>query len=130
MDRDAFMRRALMTTAFFNFGAAALIAFPDSLGQLVRLPTPAPVVYTTLLALFIALFGGVYAWLARQPVIDRPLVAFTAIGKAGAFAVIFGSFLAGVASWQIAVLVIGDLVFATIFLWWLLGTGRSQPTRS
>jgi len=49
----------------------------------------APPIYCALLALFVVLFAGAYAWLALQPNINRPLVAFAAIGKAGAFAVVF-----------------------------------------
>jgi hypothetical protein len=75
------------------------------------------------LAFFSLLFGGAYVWLARQPKIDRPLVAFSAIGKAGSFVVIFILWLFGEVSWRSVLGDIGDLIFAGLFAWWLL---RSQ----
>src|SRR5712691_10417223 len=89
MNRNRLMRRALWASVVFNLGGALLFAFPASFGQLAGLPGPVPHVYTALLALLVALFGGAYAWLACQPCIDRPLVAFAALGKAGFFAVVF-----------------------------------------
>ena len=52
-----------------------------------------PRVYTAFIAVMVTLFAGTYAWLARRPEIDRPLVAFSALGKTGFFAVIFGCWL-------------------------------------
>jgi hypothetical protein len=120
MDDDRLMRRALWATAAFNLVAALLVAFPDTLGRLAALPAPAPPLYTTLLALFVLLFGGAYAWLARQPRIDRPLVGLAAAGKTGVFLVASVLWLAGEASFPIVVMATGDLGFAAIFVWWLL----------
>jgi len=124
MDRDPFMRRALWASVVFNFGGMLLFAFPASLGRLAGLPGPVSHMYTAPLALFIALFGGSYAWLASQPVIDRPLVAFAAIGKTGFFVVSFVCWLLGEAPGRGVVAATGDLVFAAIFAWWLLGEDR------
>ncbi len=120
MDRNQLMRRALWASVVFNFGGALLFAFPASLGQLAGFPGPVAHVYTASLALMVALFGGAYAWLARQPRIDRPLVAFCALGKAGFFAVVFVCWLLGEAPARGAIAASGDLVFAGIFAWWLL----------
>lgn len=120
--RDDVMRRVLWVTVFFNIGGGLAIAFPSSLpGQLAGLPAPVPVVYSFTLALFVLLFAGTYAWLAVQPRIDRPLVAFLAIGKASFFALMLILWLAGEASGRIVFAAIGDLVFAAIFAWWLFG---------
>src|SRR5262249_32717196 len=79
-----------------NVGAALILAFPSSpLGPFAGLPTPVPPIYGALLAFFVVLFGGAYAWLARQTNIDRPLVALAAIGKAGVFAVLVTFWLLG-----------------------------------
>jgi hypothetical protein len=117
---DTVMRRVLRTTAGLNLGAALLFAFPASLGQLAGLPAPAPALYTTFLALLVALFGVTYAWLARQSHIDRPLVAFCALGKLGFVVVAVGCWLLGDLPGRAALFAGGDLVFAVLFAWWLM----------
>jgi hypothetical protein len=121
MTRDDLMRRVLWTSALFNLGGALLFLFPASLGRLAGLPAPVPLAYAALLALFIVLFAGAYAWLALQPHFDRPLVAFAAIGKAAAFTVVLACWLAGAVEGRAVLAITGDLVFAAIFAWWLLG---------
>lgn len=112
----------------FNLGGAALFAFPSSpFGQLAGLPSHVPGLYRALLTLFVLLFGGAYAWLARQEQIDRPLVALAAIGKAGAFAVIGGFWLLGVSPGRTALLASGDFVFAGLFAVWLVQS-RNAPS--
>jgi hypothetical protein len=118
-EKDVFLRKALRTTAVFNVVAAAMVAFPSSLGQAVGLPLPVPRLYTTLLCSFVVLFGGVYAWLARSPEIDRPLVVLGAVGKISVFAIVAAFWFAGNAPGMLVLLASGDLAFATIFLWWL-----------
>ena len=127
MTNDLFMRRVLRTTAVMNFGGALLFAFPGSLlGQLAGLPAPAPPLYTVFIAFLVALFGATYAWLARQPRIDRPLVAFSAIGKTGFFVVVSLCWLFGEVPARTVLTAAGDLVFAAIFVWWLVA-GASVP---
>lgn len=118
MNNDKMIRAALLAAALFNLGAALAFAFPASLGQLVALPA-APPVYLALSAMFIGLFGGCYAWLAMQPAISRPLLAFGAIGKTIAFAVFLGLWLCGQASTLLMLGGVGDLVFAAFFFAWL-----------
>jgi hypothetical protein len=86
MDKDEWFRRTLWLSVVYNLGGAFLFAFPSSaLARLTGLPDPVAPVYCALRAFFVALFAGAYAWLAVQQDIDRPLVAFSAIGKGGAF---------------------------------------------
>jgi hypothetical protein len=126
--RDTFLRCALWVSVGYNFGGALLFAFPSSpLGQFAGLPAPGPPIYTTLLAFFVGLFGGAYAWLARQVNISRPLVALAAIGKAGVFAIILVFWLVGEAPGRGVLAAIGDLILAGIFAWWLLGAQQSAP---
>lgn len=125
MDRDPFFRRVLWTSAAFNLGGALLFAFPASLGQVVGLPAEVPGIYRAFVALFVVLFGGSYAWLAAQPTIDRAFVAFAAIGKASAFALILLFWIAGEGSLRGVAAGAGDLVFAGIFAWWLGQTARA-----
>lgn len=123
MGRDDFIRRVLWTSALFNLGGAALFAFPSSpVGQLAGLPANVPGLYRALVTLFVLLFGGVYAWLARRERIDRPLVALGAIGKAGAFGVIGGFWLLGLTPGRGVLVASGDLVFASLFVGWLVGS--------
>ena len=72
------------------------------------------------LAFMVALFGGAYAWLARAPRIDRPMVTLAALGKTGFFVVVCAAWLLGEAPGRVVLAAIGDLVFAAIFAWWLL----------
>ena len=105
---------------------AALFAFPASTAsQLAGLPSTAPAVYRGLTALFILLFGAAYAWLAAQPTINRPFVAFGAIGKAAAFAAGSVLWLAGEASATSVAAMSGDLVLAGLFAFGL-GRGRTR----
>jgi hypothetical protein len=123
VDKDTVLRGALWVSVVYNVGGALPFAFPSSpLGQLAGLPTPVPPIYGALLAFFVVLFGGAYAWLARQPTLDRPLVALAAIGKAGVFAVIVTFWLLGEAPSRGVLAATGDLVLAGIFAWWLLRT--------
>jgi len=121
MPRDLIMRRALAIGAVFNFAAAAMILFPHSIGRFADVPLSAPRFYSWLLALFIALFGCVYAWLARRPVIDRPLVGLAIIGKTGVFLVALACLVTGDITARTFATAVGDLAFAAAFLWWYRG---------
>jgi hypothetical protein len=120
VDKDRIMRGALRATAIFNVGGALAFLFPASVGQLAGLPAPETRVYSTLVALFAILFCGAYAWLARQPRIDRPLVAFAALGKSSFFVVVLLLWLSGALPGLAVLTASGDLLFALIFAWWLL----------
>lgn len=121
--RDKVLRRALWASVVYNLGGALLFAFPSSpLGQAAGLPTPVPPIYSTLVAFFVVLFGGSYAWLACQRTMDRPLVALAAIGKSSVFAIIFIFWLLGEAPGRGVLAATGDLLFAGIFAWWLFNT--------
>jgi len=123
MNKDKIIRYALWISVAFNLFGALLFAFPASpLGQFAGLPIPVPAIYSTLLAFFVVLFAGAYFWLARQPIIDRPLVAFSAIGKAGSFVVMIILWLLGEIPGRSVLFASGDLIFACIFAWWLLKT--------
>jgi hypothetical protein len=121
LDRNKVFRNTLWVCVVFNLGGALLFAFPASpLSQFAGLPVSVPPLYSTLVAFFVALFGGAYAWLACQPNFDRPLVALAAIGKAGAFAIILIFWLLGEIPGRGVLVASGDLIFAGIFTWRLL----------
>jgi hypothetical protein len=125
---DDLLRRALRASVFFNLLGALLFAFPDSLGRLAGFPAPAPHVYTAFIAAMVVLFAGTYGWLARQPEIDRPLVAFAALGKTSFFAVVTACWLLGEVPGRAVLGASGDLVFAALFAWWLAGRAAA-PAR-
>jgi hypothetical protein len=128
VNRDLVIRRALRASAVFNFGGALLFAFPESLGSHAGFPVPVSHFYTTFVAFLVALFGATYAWLARQPHIDRPLVAFSALGKTGFFVVVVSYWLLGDVPGRGVLGAIGDLGFAALFTWWLVQE-PAAPTR-
>ena len=129
MNRERILRQALAAAAVFNLVAAVAFGWPGGLlGQLAGLPAETPALYRALAAMFVALFGGAYAWLAMRPAIDRSLVAFSAIGKTCAFALFAASWVFGAASGRLAALGAGDLALAALFAWCLAGpAGRSAP---
>jgi hypothetical protein len=126
---DKYIRGVLWASAVFNLAGALLFAFPESaMSQLAGLPVPVPPFYAGLLAEFILLFGGSYAWLAIQPAINRPLLAFGAIGKTCAFLLVAVLWLAGQAPARGVLAITGDLIFACLFFGWLYWP-RNEPAR-
>lgn len=123
---DRRMRLVLWISAAFNFAVALMFVFPDLAGEAMAMPGPVPRIYTILLAVFVGLFGGAYAWLAMQRQIDRPMVALGAIGKTAVVVVIVAFFMAGDFSAAGAALSLGDVLFAGLFTWWLVGTRATQ----
>ena len=125
MSREHVLRPALWTAAFFNLAGAVPFAFPgSSLGQFAGLPTDVPVVYRAMTALFVLLFAGAYAWLAMQPAINRPFVAFGAIGKAAAFIMVVVLWLNGAVAAGGVLAMVGDILLALLFAWCLLDRRR------
>lgn len=113
-------RFSLWLAFVFNLLAAAVFATPASaLGQWVGLPASVGPIYSVMVAFFVALFGGAYAWLARRPSIDRPLLALGCIGKTGAFVIAASLWARGEVSSLLFVVAVGDLAFAAVWFAWL-----------
>ncbi len=126
MNRDQVIRYALGASVFFNFGGAALFGFPDSaLGEFVGLPPDVSLIYRATVGYFVILFGAMYGWLVMQPVINRPMVALGALGKAGFFFLVALLWLIGEAPGLGVAAAVGDLAFAGVFGWWVWG-GRTS----
>jgi hypothetical protein len=115
-------RRVLWASAVFNLGGALAFGFPATVGQLMGLPAEVSTLYRALMALFVLLFGGSYAWLALQAQIVRPMVAFAAIGKASVFVLITLFWLCGEMPLRGVLAASGDLAFAALFFHWLRST--------
>jgi hypothetical protein len=127
MSRDRVMRSALWAAALLN--AAGLAVFvPPAIGLAPDLlPVPGPPFYAAQVALTIALFGGVYVWLAFQPEINRPLVVVGALGKLGFFLLAVAYWISGDLPANAVPKAAPDLVLALIFFWWIR-TGRSASS--
>ena len=116
------MRNALFATAFMNV-AAGLAFLPPAAGlrTLLGLPAGSDPLYLSLVALFVALFGLGYLWVAVANRPERLFITLGAIGKLGFFLLVVGFWLAG--SLPATVLHGGaaDLGFALLFFRWLRG---------
>jgi hypothetical protein len=124
MSRNRVMRGALWAAVLLNVAGLAVF-IPPALGFAPEmLPIPGPPFYAAQVALTIALFGGVYAWLARQPQINRPLVLVGALGKLGFFLLAVAYWMSGDLPPSAVPKATPDLILALIFFWWLR-TGRS-----
>jgi len=118
MSADRILRLALWATAALNAMGAVVFALPALGYPTPLLPLTVPPYFAAQLAFTIALFGGVYAWLALQPVIHRPLVVVGGFGKLGFFVVTAAYALAGAVPLGMVLNATPDLLFAAIFLWW------------
>ena len=128
MSRDRVIRGALWASVALNL-LGVLVFTPPALGYATNLlPLPAPRFYVAQIALTIALFCGVYAWLARQPQISRPLVVVGALGKLGFFALYVAYWAAGDLPAGAVLQATPDLVLGSNFLWWVWAERRETPT--
>ena len=131
MTSDSAIRRILWVAAVFNFGGAFLFAFPESfLGRFIGLPLPVPGIYCAILAFLIALFGCAYMWLATRARIDRPLMAFFALGKSGVFVIVLIAWVLGAAPGKGVITAVGDLIFALLFVRWLWATRDTKRSEN
>lgn len=81
------------------------------------LPVPLSPFLAGQVGFVIALFGGVYYWLARQPTVHLPLLVVGGHDKLGFFAVAVVYAVAGVVPAQVAVSALPDLVLGALLLW-------------
>ena len=130
MSRELLLRRALWLAAGFNLLAAWLFAFPASFaGHFAGLPAEVPLAYRAMTALFVLLFGGAYAWLAGQDVVDRAFVIFGVVGKTSAFVLIVVLWQVGAAGGTGVLIASGDMALAAVFLWCVRGGRGMASTR-
>lgn len=120
------IQRTIWATVPFNFVAAFAFGFPRSwLGRLLELPD-AHVMYRGFVGFLVALFGSMYAWLASQRTINRPLLTFGAAGKMGVFVIAAALFVAGSVSLPIVAAASGDFAFGSLWLAWLWFGNRAS----
>jgi len=116
------MRNALFATAAMNI-FAGLGFLPPATGvrALAGLPPGEHPVYLATVALFVMTFGVGYFWVAAANRPERLFITLAAIGKLGFFFIVLGCWIAGSLPGMAAVAASADLVFAAIFVAWLLG---------
>lgn len=95
-------------------------AFYASLGQ----PPPPDILSSQTAGLLIAVFGIGYAMVARDPVANRPILWLGVIGKTPLPLIVWLNVQAGRAPMSSFWLTLGDLLFAGLFLTYLLRTRR------
>jgi hypothetical protein len=115
------LRTAMFATAVMNFGAAVLFLPPSAaLRALAGFPAVAPAVYLATVALFVALFGAGYLWVAMTGRADPLFVGLSAAGKTGFVVLVAGFAASGAVPWRAALAASADLVFAALFVRWLV----------
>lgn len=122
------IRASLGVAGVANLAAAYVLAAPFStFGQAMGLPDEVPALYRALVALFVALFGGAYLWLAGTEPIHRPILLLGAVGKLGAFVLALVLWLLG--SVQLPLLTVScvDLGFAA---WWIVWLSPVRASRA
>lgn len=117
------IRWTLRLSFVFNLGAAYMLVFPDNtLAQVAGFPVSTSPLHTALAALMVGALGVAYGWLSRQPVIDRPLLAFGALIKGSAFFMFVGQWLFDAVSTRLVLFATVDILLAIIWLNWLRGS--------
>jgi hypothetical protein len=127
MSRDRIIRTALWASVALNLVGVALFA-PAAIGltsQLMSIPTPR--FWAAQVGVTLALFAGVYAWLAMRREIDRPLLVVGALGKLAFFGLVVAYWLVGDLPGPVVPQATPDLVLGGIFLWWLRSDRRQAP---
>ena len=123
MARDHVLRCALWYAVALNMLGVVVFGTAAIGRPVLALPLPLAPFYAAQLTLTIGLFGGVYAWLACQRVVNRPLLLVGAIGKIGFFMVFALYWAAGVLPWMSVTHAAPDLVLGSVFVWWLRVAG-------
>ena len=118
MISDRLLRGALWATVALNTLGVIIFALPALGHTTPLLPIAVPPYFAAQIALTIGLFGGVYAWLACQAELNRPLIVVGGLGKLGFFGLTLAYALAGDLPRSMALNATPDLILAGIFLLW------------
>lgn len=120
-----FIRLTLWAAAAITALGAYIFAFPNSaISAYYGMPSQVPVLYTALFGYVLLVFSLMYAWLAAQPTIHRPMLGLGVAGKGGVFLVGVVLLVIGAVPASIVFMLSADAIFATIWLLWLVRTAR------
>jgi hypothetical protein len=118
--RDVYERFLFLTAAIFNWAVGLSILAGYALAaRMLELSGP-PTVWVHLVAAIVILFGVAYWLVAKQPERYRPFVGLGAAGKLAFAVVIYYHWFVGDAPVRLAMLVTVDVVFAVLFLRFLV----------
>jgi len=118
----SWLRNALFATAAMNlFAGLGFLPPATGIRALAGLPPGEHPVYLTTVALFVMTFGIGYFWVAAANRPERLFITLAAIGKLGFFLIVLGCWLMGSLPGIAVVGASADLLFAGIFVTWLLG---------
>jgi hypothetical protein len=113
-------RSLFVAAACFNWAVGLLIIGDYPLAaHLLELAGPATV-WVHLVAAIVVLFGVAYWLVAKQPQRYRPFVGLGAAGKLAFAAIIYYHWFSGDTPTRLAMLVNVDVIFAVLFLRYLL----------
>ena len=114
------------TAAAFNILIGLLLVFLRPLLQArlgIEPAEGANLVFANLAGLLAALLGVIYALIAREPDRYRPIIVLAALGKLAAVALVVTPWLRGEVGPQLPALVMGDALYALLFLDFVRRTG-------
>jgi hypothetical protein len=115
------MRRALYATGMMNVLAAGAFLPPAApVRAVMGFPATDEPLYTSIVALMVATFGGGHLWAAATGRAERLFIGVAALGKIGFFALISAFWAAGAVSGRAAASAAADLAFGVAFVAWLL----------
>ena len=111
------IRILFQAAAAFNWAVALALAFlARPLFELFRVsPAPTEPLFLQLFAWLVFVFGIGYWWVARDPLVNRPIIRLGILGKWSVFLAALILVLADAVSWQIMLLAGGDGIFALFF---------------
>jgi hypothetical protein len=113
---DRLVRGALWASVAVNATGVAVFA-PLAVGRAIPFLPIAPSPFLAgQIGFVIALFGGVYFWMARQPTLNRSLLVVGGLGKLGFFSLAIAYAVAGVVPVHVAVNALPDFVLGAMFL--------------
>ena len=115
--------------AAFNWLMATAIFFGDSLFMRLGMPIPLNPTGRQTFCLFVAVFGYGYFLIARDPIGNLGLVQVGIVGKLAMFLLFVIDIVAGTLSYRLLIPALGDVLFALLFLEFML-RGRSALNQS
>jgi hypothetical protein len=126
--RTRYYRALFLASAVWNALAAGAVLFLLTNAMFrtrLGIANPADPLSLQLLASCLLLFGLGYYWVSRALSENHGLVKLGVIGKIAVFLLFFGHALAGTIPVTLGVLAVVDLLFAALFLEFLVHWGRA-----
>jgi len=118
---DTAVRYSLWLSAPLNVIVGFGFADPSGwVGSLIGLPTQTHPFFAWFGGAMVAIFGFVYAWLALQPTILKPMLFVGASGKLAAVAICVALYAQGQLSGVTTLIISGDLFFVVLWAGYLI----------